>query len=93
MVDQTFLACLLLYTTSHSLLQGPMVLLERKITPQLQRLPRALRIVLTNSLLIAVGGPIFVQPTEASGFAGKHLGREMSLCLLCVALVFLLAVL
>lgn len=53
-------------------IQGPIIILERKLSRKM-RLPRILRIVLTNLALILIGGPTFVAPAEETGFAGRHL--------------------
>jgi hypothetical protein len=49
-------------------------MIERKLY-QKWHVPRVLRILITNCLLVIIGGPTFVQPAEESGFAGKHLGK------------------
>jgi hypothetical protein len=58
--------------------QAPILFCERLLAEawratSLPPLPRALRVVLTNSALIAVAGPLFFGPADESGFVQRNI--------------------
>eukprot|EP00967_Tisochrysis_lutea_P131806 scaffold229410_cov14-Tisochrysis_lutea.AAC.1 len=62
--------------------QGPIIIAERWLTRRLAlkaRTPRFLRIVITNVILLLIGGPTFVQPAEEAKFAASYLASAQNM--------------